>query len=568
MKNLPAAFVSRLPQVRFLPWIALFAIILTYLCLVVHLHPTNFFGLSEDDTLYFSSAKAMAEGQGYILPSVPGTPPATKYPILYPWILSWVWRCNPAFPENLSAAVAVNLVFGLVYLIAVFTFLRKLPGSSNAVSLVLTAGCALNPRVLFFSANLMSDIPFAALALGACVFAGGASEKEARPRMTVLCGLLTGLSILIRALGIPIAAGLFVAMGLRSGWRKAAIYATCVLPLVAVPLSRSLLLAAKVPLVAASTCSGSWRTTWLYYTSYAGFWRADVLSHGVFWQTVRDDVLAALVQPAVYLVKPAYIAAPVLALVLFVILSVVAFRGGVRLLSSGGWLPIHIALAFYLLPILMWNYGVMDRFLLPFLPLIFAGIWWEVRHLVSQVRSASGGKRRAEMAVVACFFGIAAIAMLAGIGASWSREIRAIAKESESRAALLVEKREAYAWLRKNSSQDAVSIAYEDASLFLYSGRQAIRPVIFSTAGVKRPDVLNSELACILSNANIVHAKYWLVSDDDFDSEWEAAKLRAKAKEQEMERSLSPVFRSGQDKVRIYELDENGSRGASRPIGE
>src|SRR6201984_3222117 len=148
MKHSPAAFVSRLPQVRFLPWIALFAIILGYLCLVVRLHPISFFGLSEDDTLYFSSAKAMAEGHGYIVPSAPGTPPATKYPILYPWILSWVWRWNPAFPENLSAALAVNLAFGAGYLIAVFTFLRKLPGSNAAVALVLTAGCALNPRVL------------------------------------------------------------------------------------------------------------------------------------------------------------------------------------------------------------------------------------------------------------------------------------------------------------------------------------------------------------------------------------------------------------------------------------
>src|SRR6201981_1426742 len=149
MKHSPAAFVSRLPQVRFLPWIALFAIILGYLCLVFRLRPTNFFGLSEDDTLYFSSARAIAEGHGYILPSVPGTPPATKYPILYPWLLSWVWRWNPAFPENLSGAVAVNLGFGVAYLMAVFAFLRTLPGSSAAVSLVLTACCALNPRVLF-----------------------------------------------------------------------------------------------------------------------------------------------------------------------------------------------------------------------------------------------------------------------------------------------------------------------------------------------------------------------------------------------------------------------------------
>jgi len=558
MKNSPAEFGSRLPAFRFLPWIALSTIILSYLCLVIRLHPTNFFGLSEDDTLYFSSAKSIAEGRGYILPSVPGTPPATKYPILYPWIQSWVWRWKSAFPQNLSAAVTLNLVFGAAYLIAAFAFLRRLPGFSDTVALVLTAGCALNPRVLFFSANLMSDIPFAALALGACIAASRANEKEAGPGATVFCGILTGLSILIRALGIPIAVGLIVAIALRSGWRKAATLAACVLPFMVALFLRTILLVPKAPSTTASSCSDSWRMTWLYYTSYGGFWRADVLSHGVFWQTVRNDFLAVLIQPASYFVKASYLRPPVFALVLFVILSVLAIRGGVRLVRSARWQPIHIALGFYLLPILAWDYGVMDRFLLPFLPLIFAGVWREFQHVILQVRLVPRGKGRAEVAIVACFFCVAGAALLYGIGASWSGEIRDIARESESRAALLTEKREAYAWLKENSARDAMAIAYEDASMFLYSGRQAIRPVIFSAAGVNRPDVLNSELACIVSSAEAIHAKYWVVSDDDFGSEWEPAKSRARAKEQEIEQRLSPLFRSEQGKVRVYKLDSMG----------
>ena len=548
---------ARTRKTRWLVWIALSAILVGYVFFVVRLHPTNFFGLSQDDTLYFSSAKAIAEGHGYILPSVPGTPPATKYPILYPWILSWVWRFNPSFPANLSSAIVVNLGFGAAYLIAAFAFLRRLRVFSDTAALALTAVCAVNPRVLFLSANLMSDIPFATLALGACVLAAKANEKTAGTGTAVFCGILTGLSILVRALGIPIAAGLFVAIALRGGWRKAASFGACVLPFLVAFYSPSVFLTPKIPPVA-SSCSGSWRMTWLYYTSYAGFWKADVLSHGVFWQTVRNDILAVLVQPATYFVKATYLAAPVFALVLFVILSVIAFRGGLRLLSSVGWQPIHFTLAFYLLPILVWNYGVMDRFLLPFFPLILAGMWWEVQQVVSQVRSASSGKGRAEMVIVACFFGIAGAALLVGIGASWSGEIRAIARESESRAAVLVEKREAYAWLGENSSRDAVSIAYEDASMFLYSERQAIRPVIFSPAGVNRPDVLNTELAYLTSSAEPTHAKYWLVSDDDFASEWEPAKSRAKEREREMERTLNPIFRSAQGKVRIYKLDANG----------
>ena len=59
----------------------------------------NFF----DDAYYFGSAKALAQGGGYIIPNLPGGPPQTKYPVLYPWLLSWVWRWYPSFPSNILA---------------------------------------------------------------------------------------------------------------------------------------------------------------------------------------------------------------------------------------------------------------------------------------------------------------------------------------------------------------------------------------------------------------------------------------------------------------------------------
>ena len=92
--------------------IAIACIVALFLITVVRLHPANFFGYTEDDSIYFSSAKALSLGRGYILDSVPGRPAATKYPILYPWILSWVWRSNPSFPANINDAIAINALFG------------------------------------------------------------------------------------------------------------------------------------------------------------------------------------------------------------------------------------------------------------------------------------------------------------------------------------------------------------------------------------------------------------------------------------------------------------------------
>ena len=152
---------------RAFPWIGLAVILICFVISILREHPTNYFGLTGDDAVYFSSAKALAQGQGYVLPNVPGAPPATKYPILYSWLLSWAWRVNGSFPANLREATAITVVFGLGFITLALVFLRRLAGIGNAESLFITAFCALHPRVIFFSGAVMSDIPFAALALAA-----------------------------------------------------------------------------------------------------------------------------------------------------------------------------------------------------------------------------------------------------------------------------------------------------------------------------------------------------------------------------------------------------------------
>jgi hypothetical protein len=139
----------RLQDFRLLPLIALPLILAAHLFLVLHLHPTQLFGLQQDDALYFSSAKALAEGRGYILPSLPGAPAATKYPILYPWLLSWVWRANPNFPANLSLAFTLNYFFALAAMVLTYFFCRLPLGLSRIASLAVTAFCALHPAFLF-----------------------------------------------------------------------------------------------------------------------------------------------------------------------------------------------------------------------------------------------------------------------------------------------------------------------------------------------------------------------------------------------------------------------------------
>ena len=161
-----------------------------YLFNVQRWHPEIFFGRFHDDSLYFSSAKALSQGQGYVIASFPGTPPQTKYPIVLPWLLSWIWKWNPAFPENLKPATWVIESFGIWALIASFLLLKKLPGVGEKPALFLTGLLAFQPIFLRMSGLLMADVPFMALMLTALLLA----DRAMISRRTGVFGCADGIN--------------------------------------------------------------------------------------------------------------------------------------------------------------------------------------------------------------------------------------------------------------------------------------------------------------------------------------------------------------------------------------
>src|SRR5688500_4245202 len=62
----------------------------------------NIIGLFHDDGIYTVVAKAISDGIGYRIISLPGEPYQTKYPFLYSYLLSWSCSLNPHFPDNVS----------------------------------------------------------------------------------------------------------------------------------------------------------------------------------------------------------------------------------------------------------------------------------------------------------------------------------------------------------------------------------------------------------------------------------------------------------------------------------
>ena len=81
------------------------------------------FGGYHDDGIYVTTAKAIATGQGYRIISLPYSPAETKYPPLYPFLLSLIWNVNPNFPQNLTPMTLLSIAATLGFLALAYRYL-------------------------------------------------------------------------------------------------------------------------------------------------------------------------------------------------------------------------------------------------------------------------------------------------------------------------------------------------------------------------------------------------------------------------------------------------------------
>ena len=97
--------------------------------------------------------------------------------------------------------------------------------------------------------------------------------------------------------------------------------------------------------------------------------------------------------------------------------------------------------------------------------------------------------------------------------------------------------------------------------MWLYTGRQALRPMIFSTAAFYRHDkgVVEKDLARFMDTANAIEASFWIVSEDDYQHA--SASDMIKEHVARLLLSHSKVYETGGGNVRIYELGGSSTGG-------
>ncbi len=485
------------------------------------------FGYFHDDTLYFSAAKALAEGRGLILPSVPGSPALTKYPPLYPWLLAGAWRLSPQFPENVSAALWLSAAFAAALAAGWFYLLQDL-GAGPLEAWVLAAMGAFHPFMQWLSGAVLSDVPFLALAVWTALAAGRGWWAAATAGAVA--------AVLMRSMGVAVVAGVAAAFLYARQWRRAAAFGG--LGGAAIAAGFWWQAARLVPIEGLA----GYRQTMIFYTSYTGFWRLsvpDAKALGSMLALNLEEILKS----------PAAVGLPLASLGWSGVVWALAagmWYGAARLGRQRGWPAIHWILLFYSGLTLGWNYPLANRFLAGFLPLFLLGGWREAGRLARALRP-----KRLALAALA----VAGVPLL--LDASYSYLVALPAQQAAGgaqRRELALEKAEVWRWIREQAGREDRFVAYEDALLWLHTGRQALRPLAFPSQAYYRdtPETLAPDLQKLTDTARQIRARFWVHSADDYQLEPGAEAIERRTSE--LLRHFPVVFRSSGGRVRVHEV--------------
>jgi len=320
-------------------------------------------GIFHDDGIYVSTAKALAQGDGYRLINLPDSPLQTKYPILYPALLAVIWKLWPSFPDNLLAMQGLSLFAGAATVALVFLYLVSNGYSSRGIAITSGLFCASSAWFLYFSTLTISEIPFALL--------------------TVIA-----LWTVERSIRIPIESSLFK---FTIGVLLALPFLTRIIGIVLVPISLILLYragrsirlialgsaAVVVPWIFWMLIGPKWNQNQVaaYYTNYLSWWSSFGLPNLI--RIFLYNLLMVAIQPSqisfaifhnikehpwLFSITP--------------FIGVMIFGSIILHIRSGRLLPCFLAA--YLAIILLWPWPPF-RFLVSILPFLLAyligGIW-------------------------------------------------------------------------------------------------------------------------------------------------------------------------------------------------
>ena len=431
------------------------------------------FAYLHDDGLFFVSAKSVASGTGYRIASLPEAPAQTKYPPLYPVWLSLIWRMNPRFPGNLQLATLFSWLTLVACLALAHRLFRRLFGKQpegERTAWILTALLGISPFMILFGTSMFSEVPFTCLVLAALLLSdGNPSDGNQRNGRIAAAGILAGCAYLCRTAGIALVLGIPLSMilvgrlvGRQKGqsipWRRIGIFLATSLPAVA-----------GWTLWTATHRLGTQDSTLLYYVDYIHYQFVNVGWDNfavVLWKNA-DELLygmGALVLPKLETSPPVKM--------LTEALGVAMISGVVRLLRQGKAASYAAFAGLSILMLLVWHFPPNERLVLPLFPLLLAGLYTEMQHLWTMLRSALQHRDKSQRAV-ARLFGTAIAGILAiAVGLQIYMALVFMNQTAALQRAKLADRKAAYQFIATQLPPTSAVLSYDDPLLYLYTNRQ------------------------------------------------------------------------------------------------
>ena len=417
-------------------------------------------GVFYDDGIYVSTAKALANGQGYRLINLPWEPLQTKYPPLYPAMLALVWKVWPAFPNNLVLMQGLTLVCGGSMIGLCCLYLVRFGYCSRGVAATAIALSLTSSMFLSYCTLTLSEMPFALLSLVALWCLEVQNEKRfARPMGQFALGLLLSLPFLTRIIGI-----LLIPWGFYLRWRERR-------PLGWVALGATVAIA---PWLIWMLILPHWTgidSVTSYQTNYLTWWYS-YLGKAYGWIIIKNlyHLLKGSTLIAISLLNNPLI--PSWFWPINVLFGLGICLGLALDLPNGRVLPGFLLSCLALF--LIWPF-VPTRFLIPILPFLLAYLFkglWQLLRLIPQRFHPQGLSCFAVAVLLTANLAVTAMIIKQNHRhhyPSWSPFAGTVYWASYERV---------FDWLKKNTQKDEVIVSGLDNMVYLYTGRRAFCPFL------------------------------------------------------------------------------------------
>ena len=193
---------------RLRPGLCLAVVVAVLVALYIDVMNPNSFGYGNDDAIYLTAAKSLATGQGYRQISLPYQPSQTRYPPVYPAMLSLVWRAIPDFPGNLTAIMLASVLASAAAMILAWLYLSKFGYVSAWTAVVIVGLAGLNAHTVICSTTAIPEMQYTLLSIAALILAEAHQANNnswtCGWRGGTLLGVLMGLAALTRMVGVTL----------------------------------------------------------------------------------------------------------------------------------------------------------------------------------------------------------------------------------------------------------------------------------------------------------------------------------------------------------------------------